>query len=695
MKSSRLSKRILSFALAITMMMGLMPTLNFRAAAADVQKDLIYDFTALWSKEHADAATDYVKTITYADTTGLETEPWAFFSTTATGNNSYFRYLNTAYHCIVMHHENTGQLKIKVPVAGKYIPKVAMNGETNIATLAQLFKLNAAGDAIEGAAIAESEILVRGTADYAIGTGAIELAKGEYVVSIKTTNDGHASAIDGFKLLVPSAKPDIVVNMDSANGLINMKAGGTAKIPLNISLSEGTIDLAGISINTTFSTADIASATPENTESGAAVTFTALAAGTTTAEVTVTKDGANAGSAKVNIVVAAKDAPEPAAANLVYDFKKAWVGDISGPYVEKIGYAMTTTGAIGELNIATVSAPWAFHSSTVAKEGGYFKYNSKDYGLALYQPNTANLKFKVPATGMYMPKVTIFKATGADSSYKISRLEANGTIGEVVSETSANIKKPATDETKDYEISDKPIKLTAGEYVLSITHAVRRELVFIDAFKLDVVASATLNMTAEATANTKVEGTVDVPLTLSMSNGSAVDYTALVIDTTFDPIDVASAVASKDTASAKVTFTGLKKGTTNATIKATIGDITASVPVSITVADKDAPPVTVARNSYYDFKKAFNSSDKTNTYFDTITYEMTTGNTLNPSITSDAWAFSSRSETTAAAGNYLKYNGDGYGLAMYGSDGKGKTYEGTVKFKVPASGSYLPRIAVF
>ncbi|MEG2378435.1 MAG: hypothetical protein RSC43_08805, partial [Clostridia bacterium] len=274
-------------------------------------------------------------------------------------------------------------------------------------------------------------------------------------------------------------------------------------------------------------------------------------------------------------------------------------------------------------------------------------------------------------------------------------LEANGAIGEVVSETSANIKKPATDETKDYEISDKPVKLTAGEYVLSITHAVRKELVFIDAFKLDVVASATLNMTAEATANTKVEGTVDVPLTLSMSNGSAVDYAALVIDTTFDPIDVASAVASKDAASAKVTFTGLKKGTTKATIKATIGDITASVPVSITVADKDAPPVTVARNSYYDFKKAFNSSDKTNTYFDTITYEMTTGNTLNPSITSDAWAFSSRSETTAAAGNYLKYNGDGYGLAMYGSDGKGKTYEGTVKFKVPASGSYLPRIAVF
>ncbi|MEG2856993.1 MAG: hypothetical protein RR994_00040, partial [Clostridia bacterium] len=112
MKSSRLSKRILSFALAITMMMGLMPTLNFSAAAADVQKDLIYDFTVLWSAEHAGAATEYVKTITYTDTTGLETEPWAFFSTTATGNNSYFRYLNTAYHCIVMHHENTGQLKI-------------------------------------------------------------------------------------------------------------------------------------------------------------------------------------------------------------------------------------------------------------------------------------------------------------------------------------------------------------------------------------------------------------------------------------------------------------------------------------------------------------------------------------------------------------------------------------------------------
>ena len=122
---NRVLCRVLSMLLTFSMIVGALPSMAFAvppagtADAPQATRGMYYDLRKAYT---SGTDTEFMKTVSYDMTTkgsegelnkDVTSDPWAFHSTTATGVNSYFRYVDTNYG-IAMHHKNTGRLKIKV-----------------------------------------------------------------------------------------------------------------------------------------------------------------------------------------------------------------------------------------------------------------------------------------------------------------------------------------------------------------------------------------------------------------------------------------------------------------------------------------------------------------------------------------------------------------------------------------------------
>ena len=276
--------------------------------------------------------------------------------------------------------------------------------------------------------------------------------------------------------------------------------------------------------------------------------------------------------ARVNVNVLEPDAADETARTYTYDFKKSFQTRLTK--FDTATYAANTPGAYGEVTTSVASDPWAFAE---ADTSGYFQYNYPTNGLVLYDAGYGMLKIKVPQSGVYLPKVTLGKTS--TGTVKVSLLSSDKT--ELIS-------KSFNEGTNGLlQISDDGIALQAGEYYVKIAQEVAKKLAYTENFVLEYQSAiTTLNVSADSAKTVEVGKDVELPLTVTKTNGDAVAFKDLQISVTYSTADIASAIASTTDTDAKVTFTGLKKGTTKATITVKSGLLSAQTEVNLTVIDE-------------------------------------------------------------------------------------------------------------
>ncbi|MEG2378264.1 MAG: hypothetical protein RSC43_07920, partial [Clostridia bacterium] len=394
-------------------------------------------------------------------------DPWAYDSQN-TSDGGMFRYASTDYG-FQLYAVGSATIKIKVPVASKYQPKINLHAATGTDVTISL---------MQGKTVKATAVVAKGTSGWSnIGTP-IDLAAGEYTVKMEIKAK-ESAFIDGFQLVDKNGVAELSVDASAAGGLITIPVGASVDLPLGLKMSDDAkIDYANVTVGATLDPTGIATAVGSKTDAAAKVTFTAAKEGKTTATVTVA-NGDITGSAKVNINVV--PAGSQKIYDLTYDFQKGWNDNLTMEYVKTINYAMTTTGAFGELNPSMPSEPWAFYSTTAEGGNNYFKYNTKDYGLALSYASAGSVKIKVPVSGGYQPFVTLHEATNAPVTIVINKY--NSATGELGAEVVKKLDIVANG-TKDYAIADDQVQFDAGEYVVTMSHSGRRGLAVYNAIKL-------------------------------------------------------------------------------------------------------------------------------------------------------------------------------------------------------------------
>ncbi|MBR5272418.1 MAG: hypothetical protein IKU25_03365, partial [Clostridia bacterium] len=269
-------------------------------------------------------------------------------------------------------------------------------------------------------------------------------------------------------------------------------------------------------------------------------------------------------------------------------------------YVESLILGSNTAGGHGELNKNVASAPWGFYDSNTTGGNSYVKYNNNnaDYGIAMYvKDNYSRYLLIVDNDGMYTPTM---KINGGNTKIGFSLYSydpATDTIGskEYIKATGLN----AGGSVKTVALSDAPVALKKGMYVLKFEIG-ETNYAYMNTLNLKYEGEITAELfaSAPATASVEVGKTVDVPVALVMGDESAIDYSKVSFETTtFDTADVATATETVD-GSAKVTFTGVAVGTTNATITLKYGEnITKTLKVAVTVVPDKADVITASTSA--------------------------------------------------------------------------------------------------
>lgn len=587
-------KRIFTSFLAVCMLVSILPVQAIETQTNTEVKDFIYDFRKANVENYS---YEYPATINYAMTTSgdsgevnpsIQSDPWAYFGTTTTGGNSYFKYNKSVNaKALVLTSKASGSLKIKLSKAGKYIPKARIYRGSENPVKVEVFRFdaenNVVGDKICGKGITAS---TTETLDYDLNDIPVEFAAGEYIVTLSQDVNGWSS-MDAFKLINAASKPNVGLNIDSAGGLIKVRAEESIDIPLAISMSDkSAVDYSKISIQVAFDKENIASAIGMKDANSSKVSFTGISEGKTTATITVS-DGNSEASAKINMITISKDAPAEVVDDFVYNFKKAYVENVSYEYPPTICYAMTTNGAFGEVNPTIQSDPWAYFGTTATGGNSYFKYMGGNYALALSYIGSGSLKVKVPVTGNYMPAATIYKGTDSPITIEVCRYDAiNNVKGEKI--VAKNLSNTSKTETLDYNLTDAPIEFTAGEYIVTISqNTAPKGWVVMDAFKL-INLDKKLKIQVPDVSVIK-EKSKSTAITVTDYQGNAVNtsdlqYTVQVSDPT-----IATASVTQADDKLKLDVQGLKIGQCKATINFSSSDgKTGQVTVPITVrADFD------------------------------------------------------------------------------------------------------------
>ncbi|MBR5479891.1 MAG: hypothetical protein IKU84_06900, partial [Clostridia bacterium] len=326
-------KRILSAVLAFCMILGAMPSVAlFDAQAAGT--DLYYNF--IKGNIGTGMGTAHVKTITYANTTAgneaelnptIASEPWEVRTASAgvDGGGGYFAYINNGKGLYLYGNDYKaaadtyyGEIKIKVPAAGKYIPQVNFSGSSNWSyestCIAYLYDYDADLNTL-GDKLAEKTV---GYHKYDLPNHYVSLTNkpitmdaGEYVFKVAIVGNSNGTVVvDGLKLVDASeaTATDMVIGVEE--GLYTVKIGESVSVPLTATMSDGSkADLTKATFE--YSTADVATA---EIVDGALKITAGEAAGTTTLTVKL-----GAAMARTNIAVVEEYA---APHDLTYSFIK-------------------------------------------------------------------------------------------------------------------------------------------------------------------------------------------------------------------------------------------------------------------------------------------------------------------------------------------------------------------------------------
>ena len=372
-------------------------------------------------------------------------------------------------------------IRIKLPIDGNFVPSIkSFKGNSYGYADFYLAPVNAADPTSSEYFL--GNVNLNGSGANNVDTfSALDLTAGEYIVTAK--NDvAYASGTTGTNLM-------IWTSFDLTNTDVT-------------SLKDDTVFLAPGETQTLVATApesadDKTITYTSNNEEIAIVdedgTVTAVSAGSTT--ITATSAAGDSATAYVT-VTASKD--------LTYTFSKAGKSASAWVPFEDITYGNTFAGHADELTAYNAAAtdPWAFYSMD-----GAWKYDTVVSSIASSYSVWGNggegnfaIKIKVPADGTYTPTVVHIKGSGYGiGAYYLAPIDAENPWAEEYFIGDVSFAGVAgQNATAGHEATLEPVELTAGEYIIGVTHPSdypdhKMVLMGWTAFKLKDETAVTLN----------------------------------------------------------------------------------------------------------------------------------------------------------------------------------------------------------
>ena len=378
-----------------------------------------------------------------------------------------------------------------------------------------------------------------------------------------------------------------------------------------------------------------------------------------------------------------------------YSIVKAHTNNEGADYIAGITYEMTTAGSSEELNPYAVtgkeshrSDPWACqekYTRIVGNPNVYVRFFNSEEPLCLANRSSRiNIKVKVAADGVYRPYAKINSGTRTQDTLRFCAYEpGTDTVGTVLAQLVDTDAKTADRATM---IGDQALTLTAGEYVFiyEIQNGNGTAYGELYGFGLQSMGSGPqMSVSSPEVAVAAVDGQVEIPLELTLSDGSEADIESAGGEAQLMDPSLADARVERSGQALVLKVTGKKSGRTRVNLSLWAGSSKATHSLALAVDGADG------RGDFtYDFLKAFVQLSGVD-YLKGVTYASTTAGTekeINPGkYPTLPWAYQS---FDISQNGYCKYNYDNYGIDMYCA---GKAY---FKLIVPASGLYRPETLV-
>ena len=448
-------KRVLSALLVLCMFVGLLPqiTIDFSVAKA-AASNVYYDFSKANTGSYgADAAArrEYFASLTYDKVASLNSSitsgKWAYHSYScespdSTPDSTYAGYyyeqgIGFAVVTTSRKQETKTAVKLKVENAGKYIPFLNIHGGYFVAyagvITANFRAINSDGSL--GETLASKKIHTSATASpksyVALSDVVLELSATEYALEIIVDNERVAVLIDGLHLRAAESHIPVSYVIGNNEGYVEVNVGETVTMPIKIMASNGKEYPYEGSSNYGYTTNN-AYVTLGVDKTSKTVSFTGVAATDTPQTVEFTNGYAKA---KINVVVKPEGYKKPVE-TLYYDFKKVLPDYVTvnnrHNMTPLLTYAMSTTGAYGEINkwtgtatdISIDSDPWYVAS---IDSGVIFSPLFHNYGIANKKQGVTDVKIKVPVGGVYQPYLNIPTAYPMNTPLTISVINSDGT----------------------------------------------------------------------------------------------------------------------------------------------------------------------------------------------------------------------------------------------------------------------------
>ena len=296
--------------------------------------------------------------------------------------------------------------------------------------------------------------------DYALNGGAIlKLAAGEYILYTNSTN----TSIDSLQLTV-GKEPEF------ADKALTVETGTEKNGTLSVLINGNELDLTGGTVEAAVGDASVAKLTVQIKDGKISYTLGGIKTGTTT--VTVTASDAASQTVTGTLYLHVHE-------NLVYDFRKANTGsDVNNVfgYVAGLTYEDTGAGGASEKNPQLYSEPWQqlkISNTTSYDRSTSYLDNYQSMGVRFYAVDySPSFKLKLKEAGTYLPRVTIAghsTLSGQIAKFTFSKL-TDGVETPLYTITQG-IDTTAINGPIKVDLSDGPMSLEAGEYVLTVSGA--------------------------------------------------------------------------------------------------------------------------------------------------------------------------------------------------------------------------------
>ena len=566
------AQRLGSMILALSLLLGAVcvPGQTMRAAAEETPRDLYYNFIKSNTKvaRNDDTSPTFLqdKVTSYdVNTYGMKgqnsiyiySDPWKYNSASYTeGKPGYMRYLSPAYG-IAMYNggaEATFRLDIQVPASGYYQAELIASYKDNAGEI----ELSLEKDGAEPIALGRIDTYAK-EAQWNLSiplAGVHYLEAGEYTLAVKSVTAGRLCLIDALRLNVVS--PGVVpapVTVGQEREIALYSAGGNA------------VSVASDSINVTADSSVLEVIGTD--KANGTVTVRGVAAGTGKLSVKTTGEIPLSYELPVRVV-----RENEGAESLHYDFKKinayaAGKNDAVAPFLNT--YNQTASGAPGEIEPGTPSAPWKFYgwsmlginSANDALGNGYMRFLGGAHGLCMYQPGRIQLRIRVPVGGEFDFKAVAAANMELPLQVLIYPYDEQTRIpgAEVYNQTMQITAGGYEEQT----LEGGEATLPAGEYLIEFVQQTRGAVLSLRAFDLKFVKS-TLRVSLPKRVDTVVDETRKLALPVTDYEDTPVPAGKLSGKVSVENESIATAELAAEGDELFLHVTGKKKGETEATI---------------------------------------------------------------------------------------------------------------------------------